>query len=96
MNLKQQETKELKDDVDDPLEKPMDYQQFLEILDQSANNITPRDAPPRLRTPISCTPTKAKDQAQTMKVSDNKNININQFAIGLSSMPSTVKGSEQF
>ena len=50
MNLVQQETKDFADDLSD---KKMDYDNFLEILDQSANNITPRDAPPRLKTPIS-------------------------------------------
>ena len=54
MNLQQQETKDLVSDSEKTdRDKPMEYDKFLEILDQSANNITPKNPLPRLQTPIS-------------------------------------------
>lgn len=55
MNLQQQETNELVDETAENEKEPMEYEQFLEILDQSANNITPRNEMPGLQTPISPT-----------------------------------------
>ena len=84
MNLKQQETKELQCDETDRSEKPMEYEKFLEILDQSANNITPRHEPLHLLTPFS----------QREKTNNLKNVT-QIFLDGKSStsnLPSTIKG----
>lgn len=66
-------------------DKNIDYEKFVEILDQSANNITPRGALPQLRTPISSAPKVEKLYSKnTSQIFDMKGENL--------SLPSTVKG----
>ena len=87
MNLQQQETKEL--NVDEaPYEKPMEYQQFLEILDQSANNITPRNDLLDLTTPFS----QRGDHSQGVSTKNATNKEL--FEVKSSNMPSTIKGDQ--
>ena len=89
MNLQQQETKELNCD-DNPSEKPMEYQQFLEILDKSANNITPRNELLDLSTPFS----QRGEGYQAVTTKNTNSKEIFEVKSRSSNMPSTIKGDQ--